>query len=929
METLQKRVALISSLAGLVVALINIYTKIPATYLHVPSLLLSILLLLPIAIVSTLWLRDIIRQPSRLHRPDLLPTDVQTLAQLLGRKDDLPRLMTLCRQYREVHLVGESGVGKSSLLKVGLYTILRSDDLFHPIYTDTWGDDWEQGPRSSLTVALWLSLSADDRNRLGLTSIPPHRQLATQLRRVRQELHKTPLVIFDQFDDYLVRHRSQLLSLQHRTWLTADQLVSSNAFWKDIARLLEQDSIHVIFVTHLGEADGLNTVRFGPPEVYRLERLDADFIRPLLSRLTEEGVASNPERGWTSLQERLVDDLAHRGWVLPIQMRVVLQGLSTLPELTIRAYNRVGGGRGIEAALIEKHLVAAARVGELESRRLLALLLTMIQTDRDEPESAFVDMPSTRDDQTQPPGGSLGLVKAITYLLDQNVLEKKVDPSTGHESISLYHPYLCRGVREAERRSNKWRVYLRDHFALFERAKGRLWQRWCSLLSPGAQLLLWVQRAARRVRFDEMRSYVLASTLRFIPFLLAPVVLLGIADNGVDFPGAQIGRDWIDSHRLSIFRPYHSVTAIKAKAHKLRTDLLGVILHRRSGDGWIQWQAQPGAHDYWNQAQALCVLLNVAEASTIDPSVLSLSLASLYNPQGRINVNAISYGWLPNEGADYTRSEALLWAECALASAPLRMRESAPSMLSDWLVFTETSLRLYGPAATGSGGWNIFPNQIDLHESGTYVSGLALLALIRKHAARIGVSAMWTEYDLRSFEQTAQWLIANYDWHPAPSNDNPLALAGWKDGTGLQSVSPALTLWIYCILLEGEEEMGLALPTKLLENIRHQLEDGLVSIDTTESTKTRYKISFRNHRGVYSNDERITEFLAYPWAIACSARWLRRERLHQNTNASSLVSRRLEKLVLDLGEKAVHDAQNDLTFKSSELLFGLGFVDRL
>jgi hypothetical protein len=924
---IQKRLALVSSITGLVIAALDFWKRIPASILHVPSVPLRIILLLPIAIVATLWLRNLIRQPSRLLRPELLPTDVRTEDQLIGRKEDLPRLVALCRQYREVHLVGESGVGKSSLLRVGLYNALLRDDLFHPIYIDSWGDDWEQGPRSALTVALWLSLTVEARGRLALTTRPTSRQVVTLLRRVKQELGRAPLIIFDQFDDYLVRHRSQLLSLQHRTWLTADQLVSVNPFWRDIARLLDQDIAHVVFVTRLGEAAGLNTVRFGPPEVYPLERLDAAFIRPLLAKLTDDKLASNPERGWTSLQDRLIVDLAERGWILPVQMRVVLQGLSTLPELTVRAYNRVGAGRGIEAALIEKHLAAAARISGLEVRRLLTFLLTMIDSRRDEPRLVLIHAPEPQPPNEQD-GDTAALLKAITYLLDQNVLEKKVDPATGHEFISLYHPYLCQGVREAERRSNRWLAYLRDHFDAYKRSRGNLWRQWCCLLSPTAQLMLWCQRALRRVSFDEARQYALLSTLRFIPVLFLPFAFLALADYGATFPGTQTGRDWIDSYHISVFRPYHPIKEIQAKAQKMRSDLLGFVLHRRDADGWIRSQAKPGGHDYWTQAQALCLSMDIPESVNLERPMLARSYAALFSVTGRVVTNGTYYGWMPDVGAGYTRSEPVLWAECALAlaSEAAWLRQAAPN-LREWLAYSDASLRAYSPAVTGTGGWDIFPNQIDPHENGVYISGLALFMLTHKHAAAGSLPGMWTDGDKRLAIQTEQWLIGQYVKSPAQSV--PPGFPGWRDGTGRQPVSPALTLWLYAVLLQAEEEFGMTLPGEMLTNIRTHLENGLVSIGTTDSTKTRYKISFRNQAGVYSNDERITEFPAFPWALACCAQWLRRERLHHSAGASPLVSRRLASLVMDSGDQAVRDVQDDFTFKASELIYGLGIVGRL
>ena len=94
------------------------------------------------------------------------------------------------------------------------------------------------------------------------------------------------------------------------------------------------------------------SVRFVTPQVYRLDRLEMSVVPPLLDRLTgvaddAEPVILHPERGWETLKERLADHLVQEGAVLPIQMKIALQGLASLRWLAVGEYRRRGGLTGL------------------------------------------------------------------------------------------------------------------------------------------------------------------------------------------------------------------------------------------------------------------------------------------------------------------------------------------------------------------------------------------------------------------------------------------------------------------------------------------------------------------------------------------------------------------------------------------------------
>src|SRR5919198_1614027 len=114
-----------------------------------PSVWLGAAAILLIAGVFALW--DGLTRRSRLLRPEALLLRSDEPRHLKGRQDDIDRLSTLCNEYQQVYLVGESGAGNSSLIQAGLCPALKANRRLFPIYLNVWGEDWQAGPRVALT----------------------------------------------------------------------------------------------------------------------------------------------------------------------------------------------------------------------------------------------------------------------------------------------------------------------------------------------------------------------------------------------------------------------------------------------------------------------------------------------------------------------------------------------------------------------------------------------------------------------------------------------------------------------------------------------------------------------------------------------------------------------------------------------------------
>jgi hypothetical protein len=280
--------------------------------------------------------------------------------------------------------VGEAGCGKTALVRARLIDVLREDGRSIPVYLNNYGQDWVRGPLCSLSESLWDTLSADQRAKLEMTERHDPDKVVAQLTKVREILGVIPLLIFDQFDDYQLRHARRFLDEKQNTWLAPGQLTRANPFWREVKQLILKDRVHVVFVTRADSADGLTSVQFLEPRVYRLTRLPAHMAKVIVARMTstgqrDQGVVLDPEYGWEKLCERLACDLDEDGTVLPIRVKLALLGLARLKALTVSAYERFGGLPALEAGYIEFHIREAARAGQrLSDEAARQLLLKMV-----------------------------------------------------------------------------------------------------------------------------------------------------------------------------------------------------------------------------------------------------------------------------------------------------------------------------------------------------------------------------------------------------------------------------------------------------------------------------------------------------------------------------------------------------------------------
>ena len=139
---------------------------------------------------------------------------------------------------------------------------LASDAAFVPVEIDHYGFDWIEGPRKALVLALAQVLDTTLRQRLRLNGLPSYEQALEALEYLGQETGRTPVLLFDQFDDYHTRHRALFVRGRSKRVLTPEKLIAQNSFWADIARLLNAGRIRCLFAVREDAPLALDSVLF-------------------------------------------------------------------------------------------------------------------------------------------------------------------------------------------------------------------------------------------------------------------------------------------------------------------------------------------------------------------------------------------------------------------------------------------------------------------------------------------------------------------------------------------------------------------------------------------------------------------------------------------------------------------------------------------
>ena len=504
--------ALVGGLAGLIGAIITFWDKIAA-------------------LRQRLFRRSRLCDPNAFDLP-LVPDRTAVYAEkvehikefLVGRKEHTEELKKLIVESPLVFVGGSSGVGKSTLLKLGTARRLHQSGVWLPIYFDLWGTDWIRGPYGALAdavqVAIDKGLSEEKRKNLVLDGAITEKNVFDVLDLLRSKCGRRPAVIFDQVDDYLVRHRDKFVDPESKRFLSAERVTATNEFWGEVAaRCSDRDNpLHCVFSIRSDQAMGLECFRFVEPSPYPLEGLVRVDLDRLIANLIDEAKIDNPEDGFRQLKTQLARELKARGTtVLPIQVRVAVGGLAGLRTLTPQGLENAGGLPGLEAAYVERYAPA-------EDKQARALLQALVLEAGD---GLKTDVKTIKQLREKVPAD--GRLETMLERLERGqIVRRRLEPGTG-EVWQLYHDYLAHGVVERERRQRRWEIFLEEAAGTFEEAHGP-WVKWRRLLAPGTLLRLLWERLRGRLSFGGRARFACISSLRLAVNVW--VLLIGVGAYG-------------------------------------------------------------------------------------------------------------------------------------------------------------------------------------------------------------------------------------------------------------------------------------------------------------------------------------------------------------------------------------------------------------
>jgi hypothetical protein len=551
-------VALITGITSVLLPFVDTLRGVTAK-LGVPTPV-AVLLFAAICVIT---LRTSLQRRSRLIQPARFLVSADDPHNLFGREQEVAAILSVSQRHPVVYLVGESGGGKTAIIKGGVARRLAGGaDGLIPLIVDLSAITGE----GALTRAIARAITATDaaaRTLLGSPDAPGLDEAFEWLASLPADARCKPLIILDQFDDYLLAHRGSFV--RDNVVLTPADVALQQPEWASLARITQAGHTNLLFVMRDDASSVIGALRFvADSATFLVPSLDPQLISPLLDAIAAPSgdgnvVVSDPESGWVQLKKRLIRDLSSGHRILPIELAVTLDSLRRLPFLTPREYDRHGRAPGLLRVYLRRHLQEASRSSGVPQSALLRGLLLLVTDDGLKTQSVEWH---TFARAVVPPGTDQGPLRLVTEnLVHQSVLKSHTD--AGRTLLLLHHDYLARGLRDLYREDNPHTELLRERSREFHDASDWL-ARWRALLPLTAQFHLFRARIRGGFRYAEYRSIAALSTLRFFPFVVLGIAIIsaflatrqvqedhlaemtfGSIEGTEDTPTAEEGRAWM------------------------------------------------------------------------------------------------------------------------------------------------------------------------------------------------------------------------------------------------------------------------------------------------------------------------------------------------------------------------------------------------
>lgn len=327
---------------------------------------------------------------------------------LFGRDRERADLFALLQEpdASVVLVTGESGVGKTSLIRAGLIPSVPGGGWL-PLYLEC-GGQWRRDLAAALSLALQRPVNLDD-------------PLGDPLAEATTARRKSPLLALD--------HVEQLL------WLDEPETEGLGGL---VGRVVDQGG-KVVLVLDQGHMHALERIADHLPPVPESRRLAVERMdRETAAKVMEQTVIAGGGYMEAGLPELIAEELAAEGPVLPAMLQAVGHAALLLGATRTKRFSRVGGAQALSALYVER---LVARAGGWRARRVLAML-----TEHNNPRHV-------RELGSVAEGCGLNVEVTRTVL---DALEREGLVATQADPLSIQreprygivHPYLLQSIRD-------------------------------------------------------------------------------------------------------------------------------------------------------------------------------------------------------------------------------------------------------------------------------------------------------------------------------------------------------------------------------------------------------------------------------------------------------------------------------------------------
>jgi uncharacterized protein (UPF0147 family) len=345
--------------------------------------------------------------------------------QLRGRAHDVQQLYTLVTSstFRFGVLWGESGCGKTSLLRAGLVPALRQNG-FVPLYIPKPTKE----PRLAIRGALEAII--DDAEDDPFTDIK--RRFAHVLPK-----GKKIVVMFDQFEEFFLINRTSR---------------SRTNFIKWLSRCIDDSDLPVVFLFGI-RADFFAQLQNFAPHIdeptsarttYQLHNFDVEQAKQILSAAAKaDGIQFEH-----SLIEAVVNDLEAEEQIRPAELQIVATRLKHKNILNLNKYEVLGRARGILSSYIGEEI---KRSPNEEAARLILRLMCSETGETKSPTDLSLDdvVRGVSGGPVIDTGTSMTIQpEQVKQILEQFV-SARILIRTDDDTYNLIHDYLALHVHTA------------------------------------------------------------------------------------------------------------------------------------------------------------------------------------------------------------------------------------------------------------------------------------------------------------------------------------------------------------------------------------------------------------------------------------------------------------------------------------------------